>query len=109
MKYEVGLKSSHLIIPAEISSQVLEGCSSVYVTYKEELKSILVSSKENAWFPKMHKSLEFIVKSKDLLGTKSVAIREILIDHDIDDTDRVLQCSINKERNFLKIELPYFE
>lgn len=108
MKFEIKLKSSHLIIPAEISNQVLKDCSSAYVAYKEELNSILVSPKENSWFPKLHTSMEFLVKSKDLQGTKSVAIREILIDYDIDDSDKALQCAINQERNFLKIELPNF-
>jgi len=108
MKHEIQLKSSHLIIPAEIANQVFVNCSSVYVAYKEDLNAILVSPKSNDWFPKLHSSLEFIVKSKDLQGTKSIAIREILIDHDVDDLDKTLNCSINQERNFLKIELPNF-
>jgi len=108
MKHEVQLKSSHLIIPAEIANQVLVNSSSVYVAYKEDLNAILVSPKSNDWFPKLHSSLEFIVKSKDLQGTKSIAIREILIDHNVDDSDKTLPCLINQERIFLKIELPNF-
>lgn len=108
MKSEINLKSSHLIIPVEISNQVLMDCSSVYVAYKEDLNSILVSPKTNDWFPKLHSSLEFMLKNKDLHGTKSIAIREILIDHDLEGSDKTLICSINQERNFLKIELPNF-
>jgi|TARA_B100000965_G_C19602304_1_gene763519 hypothetical protein len=108
MKSEIYLKSSHLIIPAEISNQVLKGCNSVYVAYKEDLNLILVSPKTNTWFPKLHSSLEFILKNKDLHGTKSIAIHEIFIDHDLESSDKTLICSINQEQNFLKIELPNF-
>ena len=106
MKFDIQLKSSHLIIPAEISNKILDQNSSVYVAYKEELGALLLSPKENDWFPKLHESLAFILKSKDMRGTKSVAIREILIDKEIDDSDKSLACSINEDKKFLKILLP---
>ncbi|MEQ8905997.1 hypothetical protein [Ekhidna sp.] len=109
MNNEISLRSSHLIIPAVLANQVLSNSTSAYVAYKKELNSILVSPKENDWFPKLHGSLEFIVKSKDLKGTKSIAIREILIDNEIDDNDKTLNYDINVRKNFLKIELPNFK
>lgn len=105
MKYEVELKSSHLILPPELASEVLPDSHSVYVTYKENLEAILVSPKENAWFPKLHQSMELLLKSKDLKGTKSIPIREILIDHDIDDLDKKLTYSVNTEQKFIKINI----
>jgi len=106
MKIEILLKSSHLIIPAEISDQILKENTSVYVSFKKDLNALLLSPKENDWFPKLHESMEFILKSKDLKGTKSVAIREILIDQEIDDDDKSLECVVNEDRSFLKILLP---
>lgn len=106
MKFEILLKSSHLIIPAKLSNQILKDNTSVYVSYKKDLGALLLSPKENDWFPKLHESMEFILKSKDLAGTKSVAIREILIDQDLDDGDKTLTCTMNEERRFLKVTLP---
>ncbi|MEQ8553103.1 MAG: hypothetical protein RIC06_24470 [Cyclobacteriaceae bacterium] len=105
MPGEIRLKSSHLIISPDIVKEILNGISSVYVSYKEDQELLLLSPKENDWFPKLHKSIEFLLKDKDLLGTKSVAIREILIDHDINASDRELQYAINEERRFVKILL----
>ena len=105
MTYVVELKSSHLILPPELATQVLPESHSVYVAYKEQMNTILVSPKENAWFPKLHQSQELMLKSKDLKGTKSIPIREILIDHDIDDLDKKLTCTVNSDQNFIKINV----
>lgn len=94
-----------MIIPPDLAKQVLEGSEHVYVAYKEEIHTLLVSPKENAWFQKLHGAMEFILKSKDLVGTKSIAIREILMDNELDETDKSLTCTVNHEQRFLKIEL----
>ena len=103
------MKSSHLVIPADLSDLVFNQNTSVYVAFKEDLKALLISPKENDWFPKLHESMEFILKSKDLKGTKSIAIREILIDQEIDDSDKQLPCEINEDRKFMKVLLPIEE
>jgi len=105
MKQEVELRASHLIIPPALANDIFNECTNVYVAFKEETGALLLSPKTNTWFSKIHQSMEFILKSKDLKGTKSVAIREILIDHELDDSDRVLSCTINEEQHFLKIEI----
>ena len=109
MKCRVELKSSHLILNPAISNGILDKSANVYVAYKKELHALLVSPKSNSWFPKLHESMEFILKSKDLKGTKSLAIREILIDNDIDDLDKELVCTINEEKKYPKIDLSNFE
>ncbi|MEM8568766.1 MAG: hypothetical protein AAGF85_20075 [Bacteroidota bacterium] len=86
-------------------NRVLGNSTNVFVAYKKDLEAILVSPTSNAWFPKLHESMEFLLKIKDLKGTKSVGLREILIEHDIDDLDKKLQCSLNEDKNYIKIEL----
>lgn len=108
MKYQVELRSSHLILPPIIGNRLLNGYSSVYVAFKKDLNALLISPTTNSWFPKLHESLEFILKSKDLQGTKSIAIREILIDNDIDDRNKTLDCTLNVEKSFLKIDMTNF-
>ncbi len=106
MKCQVELRSSHLVLIPDIGNGVLDGADNVYVAYKSDVNALLVSPKSNSWFPKLHKSLEFMLKSKDLIGTKSIAIRELLIDEEIDDGDKRLECTINEEKKYLKIDLP---
>ena len=105
MKCDIKIKASHLIIPAELAKRILQQTNNVYVCYKEDQDILMVSPEENTWFPKLHSSQIFMVKSKDLAGTKSIAIREVIIDHEIDDCDRNLPCIANDEKKFLRIEL----
>ncbi|MEL6557421.1 MAG: hypothetical protein AAFQ94_04510 [Bacteroidota bacterium] len=104
MRYEVELRSSHLLLSPILSNLMMKDSNSVYVAYKEENQTLLVSPKENSWFPKLHQSQEFMLKSKDLKGTKSISIREILIDHDLNDLDRKLTCTVHDEKKFMKID-----
>ncbi|MEP0985097.1 hypothetical protein [Ekhidna sp.] len=105
MNCQLELRTSHLIIPPNLVEELLDEYATVYVSYKKDLGAILVSPKSNSWFPKLHESLELMVKNKDLHGTKSVSIREVLIDHDIDSSDKMFSATINKEKRILKIEL----
>lgn len=102
---EVYLKASHIIISPEISSSLFTESDSVFISYKSELNSILVSPLQNAWFKQLHKVEQKILKSKDLKGTKSIAIREMLIDYEISDDNRELHYQINTDKKFLKIQL----
>lgn len=101
----IQLKSYHLVIDDKLSSQLFEGSATVYVSYKSEQRAILVSPNSNAWFPKLHKTKECMLKAKDLLGTKSVAIHEFIIDHDLANEDRTLEFEVNRSKRFLKIEM----
>lgn len=103
MDYQVELKSAHLIVPAEIAKEVFGDEQTAYVAYKEESSTLLLSPKSNSWFSKLHKSSEILLKSKDMLGTKSVSIGELLIDHELDQSNRNLSYVINHEKRFLKI------
>lgn len=103
MKSEIQLKASHLIIPPDLANQVLAGYTSAYVAYQSEAQTVLLSSRENTWFPKMHESMELMLKSRDMTGTKSISIREILIDHELDAFDKMLSYTVNEERKFIKI------
>jgi hypothetical protein len=105
MKSEISLRKGHLIICPELSDRIFESSSTSYVSFNKESNSLLVSPSKNSWFPKMHKSLEFMLKDRDMLGTKSIAIMEMFLDHDIDDTDRTLTYTLNEEKQFLKIAL----
>jgi hypothetical protein len=44
-----------------------------------------------------------MLKEKNLKGDKSVSIQEIVIDHDIDDQDRIIAFSVHE--GFIKIDL----
>ena len=101
----ISLRSSHLVINHQLAERLFEQANKVYVSYKPELNLLLVSPDTNNWFERLHKSTACLLKDKDLKGTKSVAIRELIIDHELEDTERALDFEINEEKRFIKISL----
>ncbi|MEM7549942.1 MAG: hypothetical protein AAF363_09710 [Bacteroidota bacterium] len=99
----INLKSSHLIVSPSVSGPIFQDENSVYICYKKEQDVLLVSPSSNSWFPKLHESKEYLVKDKDLKGTKSIAIMDILIDHELDSEDRPLSFKLNDSKRYIKI------
>ena len=53
----------------------------------------------------MYKPTQFLLKSRNLKGDRTLAIREILIDNDINMTDRVLEYEIVEKTNLIKVNM----
>ena len=101
---EVELRASHLVIDSELANDLFGNTFTAFVAYKEQSKTLLISPNSNGWFVKLHGAFESILKEKDIQGTRTIGIRQILIDHELDDTDRSLAFELNEKQNFLKIE-----
>ena len=102
---KVVLKSSHIYLNAELVERIFQSIHYAYVTYLAEQKKILITPVSSQWFVKMHKPTQFLLKSKNLKGDRTLAIREILIDNDIDTTDRILQYEIVEKTSLIKISM----
>ena len=101
----VSLKSSHLILEATLVKQIFNTIHYAYVAYVEEQQKILVTPVSSQWFVKMHKPTQFLLKEKNLNGDRSIAIREILIDYDLNDLDGSLTYEVVEKINLIKINL----
>ena len=68
-------------------------------------KKMLITPVSSQWFVKMHEPTQFLLKSRNLKGDRTLAIREILIDNDLDTTDRDLEYEIVEKTNLIKISM----
>lgn len=100
----VHLKNSYLLIDAAIAQEAFGNDPQVSVVYYPDRQTLLVAGKSKAFFEKMHKTAWVLLKDRNLLGDKSVNIRELLIDHDLDDTDRELSYDL-KTTGILSVTL----
>jgi hypothetical protein len=98
------LQNGHIIIPVEVFSQILEGEEQVNLVYYPERNQLLFAGKSKTFFEKMHKTKWQSLKEKNAQGDKALFVREILLDFDLDDTDRVLTYEI-KTTGIISIEL----
>ncbi|WP_229216721.1 hypothetical protein [Dyadobacter sp. 3J3] len=103
-KNSILLKNGHIIIPAAIVSQWLDKDSFVNMVYYPERKQLLVAAKSKTFFEKLHQTKWMVLKDKNLLGDKTLYVREILIDNDLDDSDRSLNFEI-KATGIVTIDL----
>ncbi|NKQ38906.1 MAG: hypothetical protein HF967_05450 [Methanosarcinales archaeon] len=100
---KVSLKSSHIYLDNEIIEPIFGNIHFAYVTYVEKQKRILITPVSSQWFVKMFKPTQFLLKERNLKGDRTLAIREIFIDNDLDTTDRVLEYEIIEKTKLIKI------
>ncbi|HAS59766.1 MULTISPECIES: hypothetical protein [unclassified Algoriphagus] len=105
MSTKIALKSSHIYLDAELVTTIFGEIHFAYVTYVEEQKKILITPVSSQWFVKMYKSTQFLLKSRNLKGDKTLAVREILIDNDLDASDRELDYEIIEKTDLIKISV----
>lgn len=84
------LQNGHIIIPAEIVKTVLENENQVNWVYYSERQTLLIAGKSKVFFEKMHKTNWQSLKDKNMQGDKSLFVRAILLDNELDELDRDL-------------------
>ncbi|MDW3652690.1 MAG: hypothetical protein R8P61_36770 [Bacteroidia bacterium] len=104
-KTEVYLEAMHLCIDQELSKKVFGTNLSVYLSLKIEHKFILLASVDHVFFKKMHESSQHMLKIRNAKGGSSVALHEILIDHDFDLADGALKYEVLEKAKILKVQL----
>lgn len=100
----VHLKNSYLLIEAAVASVAFGDDLQVSVVYYPDRQTLLVAGKSKQFFEKLHKTSWLLLKDRNLLGDKSVNIRELLIDNDLNDADRDLAYEL-KTTGILSITL----
>ena len=103
--HKVSLKACHIIIEAELAKTYLHNDNFALVSYKAEESTLIVSPTKNDWLKSIHKASPFMLKHKDLSGTRSIAVHELLIDHELEDHDRSLNFETDDVLEFLKIKI----
>lgn len=99
------LKESHIYVPAQVATACFENQQNVYLAYYPQSRSLLIASIQDDNFKQIHKASQKMLKNRNAHGDKSVAIHDILIDHNINGEDRELEYAFQTELNILNIKL----
>lgn len=84
------LRSSHVVIGANLVRQFFDAHFNVDVVYYPNQRALYVASEQAEDFNALHKTKPYMLKATSLSGAKSIGIRDLLIDHEIDTSDREL-------------------
>tara|TARA_R110000744_G_scaffold9421_4_gene30159 strand:+ start:13039 stop:13359 length:321 start_codon:yes stop_codon:yes gene_type:complete len=105
VKAKISLKSSHIYIVSELIKPIFGDVPYAYITYVKEQGTILITPVSSQWFVKMYKPTQFLLKSRNLKGDRTLAIRELLIDNNLDMTDRNLEYEVIEKTNLIKVSI----
>lgn len=102
---KVRLKSSHLLIDREIVMEVFGESGNVSVVYYSDRRTLMLAPINDELFKKLHKTSQYMLKDRNLKGDKTVAIHDILIDNDVDTTNRDLHYDYPSGLGILNVTL----
>ena len=103
--YPVRLQSSHLLIDRETASQVFGDDQNAYAVYYPHKKTLMLAPVSDVLFKKLHKASQHMLKNRNLNGDKSIAFHELLIDHQLDDSDRALEFKVEPALGILNVTI----
>lgn len=86
----VKLRTQHLWISGDVADSAFGAAPQVYVIYYPQQRSLLLAPMDDDIFPTIHKAGLQMLKNRNLQGDKTISLQEIIIDNDIDDTERDL-------------------
>lgn len=102
---KVRLKASHLLIDQEIATEVFGKDFNVHMVYYPEKRTLMIAAKSDLLFKQLHKANQHMLKDRNLKGDKTIALHEILIDHEINNVDRDLDYESQKGLGILNVKL----
>lgn len=102
---KIRLKSSHLLIDSEIAIDVFGSDLNVNVVYYANRRTLMIAPKSDDLFKTLHKAQQHMLKDRNAKGDKTIALHELLIDNEVNSSDRILQYEYQKELRILNVKL----
>lgn len=102
---KIRLQGTHLLIDHEIADSVFGNDNNAYVVYYPERKTLMLAAVSDELFKKLHKASQQMLKDRNLKGDKSLAVGEVLIDNQLDESDRDLVYKIEATLGVLSVKL----
>lgn len=102
---KVQLKRQHLYLDAEVAANAFGTERQVYTVYYDNLGMLLLAPMSDATFKQAHECALVMLKDRNLNGDKSLSLQEIIIDHDLDQSDRPLPFTSAPGLKMLQVKL----
>ena len=101
----VYLESNHLCFGKGVVDQIFQNSMNVFLAVYPEKGYLIMASTKHEFFKKLHDASQHMLKLKNSIGVRSLAIHEILIDCDLNLPEGPLRYEIKESANFLKVYL----
>ena len=101
----IKLSNAHIIIESDVISKLFNGEERVAWIYYPQRKSLMIAASADELFKSLHKTTVSVLKYRNSKGDRSLDILSVIIDHDIDNTNRELPYRTDKDMKVLTITL----
>jgi hypothetical protein len=98
------LKNGHIWFDTAIVQEAFGEEEKANLVYYPERKTLLLAARSKNFFEKMHKVHWTVLKLRNTQGDKTISIQDLILDNDLDNTDRLLTYEI-KNTGIISIEL----
>ncbi len=102
---EVGLHEGHLVIGARVARKVFGNALTALLAYYPQRHTLLLARVSDEAFKSMHKAEQGLLKVRNARGDLALSIQAILVDHQIDETDRLLPFEAPEGSRMLLVHL----
>jgi hypothetical protein len=99
----VRLSNAHIVISSDTVAQLFGDAVRASWVYYPQRKTMLVANGQDELFKSLHKTADSILKYSNNQGDRSIAIRELLIDNELDDSNRELAFTADAQMKILTI------
>lgn len=101
--HPVQLRAAHLGIQAGIFQELFVDAPQVYATFLPEKEALLIALPTNTAFKALYHPSLYLVKRRNAAGDRSIDIRDMLMDHNLDSHDRPLDYEAKQRQQVLHV------
>lgn len=99
------LKASHLQVDRQLAAEVFGADQNALIVYYPDKQSLLIAPVSDTLFKQLHKAGQYLIKDRNAYGDKTIALHDLLIDHQLDATDRELDYEWQRELGILNVKM----
>ncbi|MEO8763446.1 MAG: hypothetical protein ABI416_04125 [Ginsengibacter sp.] len=102
---DVYLEAAHICIKKEVADKIFGLESVVLSVFYTKDSTFMAAPSGEELFKTIHKASQQMLKTKNSAGDKSISIQELLLDNDIEESDRNLSFVAEEALHILKVTL----
>lgn len=102
---KVRLQGEHLWLAAEVADAAFSDERQVYAVYYPNLKTLLLAPISDSMFKQAHEVSMLFVKIRNQQGDRTISMQEIILDHDLDRSDRDLEYTLVPGLGILQVKI----
>jgi hypothetical protein len=102
---KVRLQGEHLWLAAEVADGAFGNERQVYAVYYPNLKTLLLAPMSDTTFKQAHEVSMLFVKIRNQQGDRTISLQEIILDHDLDRSDRDLAYTLVPGLGILQVKV----